>query len=250
MNVALAVVALPPALALGSFLNVVAARLPEGRSLVSPPSSCGGCGTRIAWRDNVPVLSYLLLRGRCRSCSARFSPRYLAVELGTAALVAACFLGFGLTADAFLAAFFVSVLVVLSAIDVERRILPDKIVLPSAAVVLAAQVALHPGQAVEWVAASLGASLFLFLALLVYPRGMGMGDVKLCLLLGAMLGWNVAVALMLGMLAALVPAVVLLARHGAAARKMGIPFGPFLALGAVIALFAGDRLLDAYLGTF
>ena len=250
MNVALAVVALPPALALGSFLNVVAARLPEGRSLVSPPSSCGGCGTRIAWRDNVPVLSYLLLRGRCRSCSARFSPRYLAVELLTAALVAACFLRFGLTVDAFVAALFCSVLVVLSAIDFEHRILPDKIVLPSAAVVLAAQLVLHPGQSVEWVAASLGASLFLFLALLAYPRGMGMGDVKLCLLLGAMLGWNVAVALMLGMLAALVPAVVLLARHGAAARKMGIPFGPFLAFGAVVALFAGDRLLDAYLGTF
>ena len=250
MNVALAVVALPPALALGSFLNVVAARLPEGRSLVSPPSSCGGCGTRIAWRDNVPVLSYLLLRGRCRSCDARFGPRYLAVELLTAALVAACFLRFGLTADAFVGAFFVSVLVVLSAIDVERRILPDKIVLPSAVIVLAAQIALHPGQAVEWVAASLGASLFLFLALLAYPRGMGMGDVKLCLLLGAMLGWSVAVGLMLGMLAALVPAAVLLARHGAAARKMGIPFGPFLALGAVVALFVGERLLDAYLGTF
>ena len=250
MNVALAVVALPPALALGSFLNVVAARLPEGRSLVSPPSSCGSCGTRIAWRDNVPVLSYLLLRGRCRSCAAHISPRYLAVELGTAALVAACFLGFGLTADAFVAALFVSVLVVLSAIDVERRILPDKIVLPSAAVVLAAQIALHPGNAVEWVAASLGASVFLFLALLAYPQGMGMGDVKLCLLLGAMLGWTVAVGLMVGMLAALVPAVVLLARHGAAARKMGIPFGPFLAFGAVVALFFGDRLLDVYLGTF
>ena len=250
MNVALAFVALPPALALGSFLNVVAARLPEGRSLVSPPSSCGGCGTRIAWRDNVPVLSYLLLRGRCRSCGVRFSPRYLAVELLTAALVAACFLRFGLTADAFVAALFVSVLVVLSAIDVERRILPDKIVLPSAALVLGAQIALHPGQSVEWVAASLGASLFLFLALLAYPRGMGMGDVKLCLLLGAMLGWDVAVALMVGMLAALVPAFVLLARHGAAARKMGIPFGPFLAFGAVIALFVGERLMDAYLGTF
>jgi leader peptidase (prepilin peptidase)/N-methyltransferase len=250
MNVALAVVALPPALALGSFLNVVAARLPEGRSLVSPPSACVGCGTRIAWRDNVPVLSYLLLRGRCRSCGARFGSRYLAVELLTAALVAACFLRFGLTADAFLGAFFVSVLVVLSAIDVEHRILPDKIVLPSFAVVLAAQVALHPDRAVEWVAASLGASLFLFLALLAYPRGMGMGDVKLCLLLGAMLGWSVAVGLMIGMLAALVPAFVLLARHGTAARKMGIPFGPFLALGAVVALFAGDRLLDAYLGTF
>jgi leader peptidase (prepilin peptidase)/N-methyltransferase len=250
MNVALAFVALPPALALGSFLNVVAARLPEGRSLVSPPSSCGGCGTRIAWRDNVPVLSYLLLRGRCRSCGVRFGPRYLAVELLTAALVAACFLRFGLTADAFVAALFVSVLVVLSAIDFERRILPDKIVLPSAALVLGAQIALHPGQSVEWVAASLGASLFLFLALLAYPRGMGMGDVKLCLLLGAMLGWDVAVALMVGMLAALVPAFVLLARHGAAARKMGIPFGPFLAFGAVIALFVGERLMDAYLGTF
>jgi leader peptidase (prepilin peptidase)/N-methyltransferase len=250
MNVALAVVALPPALALGSFLNVVAARLPEGRSLVSPPSTCGGCGTRIAWRDNVPVLSYLLLRGRCRSCGAPFGARYLAVELVTAALVAACFLHFGLSADAFLAALFVSVLVVLSAIDFERRILPDKIVLPSAAVVLAAQIALHPGQSVEWVAASLGASLFLFLALLAYPQGMGMGDVKLCLLLGAMLGWNVAAGLMLGMLAALVPAVLLFARHGAAARKMGIPFGPFLAFGAVVALFVGERLMNAYLGTF
>ena len=250
MNVALAVVALPPALALGSFLNVVAARLPEGRSLVSPPSSCVGCGTRIAWRDNVPVLSYLLLRGRCRSCGAGFSARYIAVELLTAALVAACFLRFGLTADAFVAAFFVSVLLVLSAIDMERRILPDKIVLPSAAVVLAAQVALHPDRAVEWAAASLTAARFLLVELLAYPRGMGMGDVKLCLLLGAMLGWSVSVGLMLGMLAALVPAFVLFARHGAAARKMGIPFGPFLALGAVVALFVGDGLLDAYLGSF
>lgn len=250
MNVALAVVALPPALALGSFLNVVAARLPEGRSLVSPPSSCRSCGAEVAWRDNVPVLSYLLLRGRCRSCAAPIGARYVAVEVGTALLVAACFLAFGLSADAFVAAFFVSALVVLSAIDAERRILPDRIVLPAAAAVLAAQVALHPDRALEWVLAALGASLFLFLALLAYPKGMGMGDVKLCLLLGAMLGKAVVVALMLGMLAALVPAFVLVARHGAAARKMGIPFGPFLALGAVVALFLGDRLLGAYLGAF
>jgi leader peptidase (prepilin peptidase)/N-methyltransferase len=250
MNLALAVFALPPALALGSFLNVVAARLPEGRSVVSPPSSCGSCGTRIAWRDNVPVVSYLLLRGRCRSCGTRFGSRYLAVELVTAALVAACFLRFGATADAFVAALFVSALVVLSAIDVEHRILPDKIVLPAAAVVLAAQIALHPDRAVEWVVAALGAALFLFVALLAYPSGMGMGDVKLCLLLGAMLGWSVAVGLMVGMLAALVPAFVLLARHGSSARKMKIPFGPFLAFGAVVALFAGEGLLDAYLGSF
>jgi len=186
-------------------------------------------------------------RGRCRSCCDRIGLRYLAVELLTAVLVAACFLRFGLTADAFVAAFFCSALVVLSAIDFERHILPDKIVLPATVAVLVAQLVLHPDQWLEWILASLGASLFLFTALLIYPKGMGMGDVKLALLLGAMLGYDVVVALMLGMLAALVPAIVLLVRHGAAARKMAIPFGPFLALGAVIALFFGDALLDAYL---
>lgn len=249
MNAALAVLALPPALALGSFLNVVAARLPEGRSLVHPPSACGSCGAQIAWRDNIPVVSYLLLRGRCRTCGVRIGARYLAVELLTAFLVAACFLHFGLTADAFLAAFFCSALVVLSAIDVERRILPDKIVLPSAGIILAAQLLLHPDQWLEWILAPLGAAAFLFAALLAYPKGMGMGDVKLCLLLGAMLGKLVLVALMIGMVAALVPAVVLVVRHGSAARKMAIPFGPFLAFGAVVALFIGDSLLDAYLSS-
>jgi leader peptidase (prepilin peptidase) / N-methyltransferase len=247
MNLALAFVVLPPALALGSFLNVVAARLPEGRSLVHPPSACGACGTQIAWRDNVPVVSFLLLRGRCRACDERIGLRYLAVELLTALLVVACFLSFGLTAEAFVAAFFCATLVVLSAIDFERRILPDKIVLPSAGIVLAAQLVLHPDQWLEWVLAPLGAATFLFAALLAYPKGMGMGDVKLCLLLGAMLGKLVLVALMIGMVAALLPAFLLLARHGSAARKMAIPFGPFLAFGAVIALFFGDALLDAYL---
>ena len=248
MNVALAVFALPPALALGSFLNVVAARLPQGRSLVHPPSACLSCGTRVAWYDNIPVLSYALLRGRCRTCSTRIGARYVVVELLTALLVAGCFLAFGLSGEAFVAAFFVAVLVALSAIDAEHRILPDKVVLPATVVVLAAQVALMPDRTPEWVLGALGASLFLFVALLAYPKGMGMGDVKLCLLLGAMLGKTVVVALMVGMIAALVPAVFLLARHGAAARKMGIPFGPFLALGAVVALFWGEALLDAYLG--
>jgi leader peptidase (prepilin peptidase) / N-methyltransferase len=247
MNAALAVLVLPPALALGSFLNVVAARLPDGRSLVRPRSACSSCGTEIAWRDNVPLLSYVLLRGRCRSCGSAIGTRYPAVELLTALLVTACFLHFGPTPDAFVAAFFCSTLVVLSAIDVERRILPDKIVLPAATLVLAAQLVLHPDQWLEWILAPLGAAAFLFAALLAYPRGMGMGDVKLCLLLGAMLGKLVVVALMIGMLAALVPAVVLLARHGGAARKMGIPFGPFLAFGALVALFFGDAILNAYL---
>ena len=250
MNVALAVLAFPPALALGSFLNVVAARLPQGRSLVHPPSACLSCGTRVAWYDNIPVLSYALLRGRCRTCGTRIGARYVVVELLTALLVAGCFLAFGLSGEAFVAAFFVAVLVALSAIDAEHRILPDKVVLPATVVVLAAQVALMPDRTPEWVLGALGASLFLFVALLAYPKGMGMGDVKLCLLLGAMLGKTVVVALMVGMIAALVPAVFLLARHGAAARKMGIPFGPFLALGAVVALFWGEALLDAYVGRF
>ena len=113
---------------------------------------------------------------------------------------------------------------------------------------LVAQTALEPSA--EWALGAFGASLFLFLAALAYPKGMGMGDVKLALLLGAMLGRTVPVALMVGMIAAVVPSVVLLARHGKAARKMAIPFAPFLALGGVVALFFGDRLLDAYLSLF
>jgi len=247
MGLALAAVFAAPGLAIGSFLNVVAARLPLRRSIVRPRSACMSCGTEIAGRDNVPLVSYLALRGRCRSCGVRIPLRYPAVELVTALLVAACGLKFGPTADALVAAFFCIVLVAISAIDLEYRIVPNRIVLPAAAVVLAAQTALHPS--LEWLVAALGASTFLLVAALVYPAGMGMGDVKLALLLGAMLGRTVPVGLMLGMLSALVPSLVLFARHGSRARKMGIPFAPFLALGAVVALFAGVPLLELYLGT-
>jgi leader peptidase (prepilin peptidase)/N-methyltransferase len=246
MDAALAAIAFFPALAVGSFLNVVAARLPVGRSVVHPPSACPSCEAPIARRDNIPVVSYLLLRGRCRNCGAAISWRYPAVELATALLVAGCFLDFGLTWKAGIAAFFCIVLVVLAAIDAETFTIPNKIVLPAAGIVLVAQTVrdLSP----EWAIAGLGAALFLFLAALAYPAGMGMGDVKLALLLGFGLGRTVPVAMMLGMISALVPSAVLLARHGKAARKMRIPFGTFLALGGVIALFAGDALLDVYLG--
>jgi leader peptidase (prepilin peptidase)/N-methyltransferase len=250
VDVALAAFVFAPALALGSFLNVIAARLPEGRSLVRPRSACVACSAEIAWYDNIPLVSYAILRGRCRSCGARIGLRYPAVELATALLVAASFWRFGFSGEAFVAAYFCAALVVLSAIDAERRILPDLIVLPSWVLVLAAQIALYPGHTLEWVAGSLGASLFLFLALVAYPRGMGMGDVKLALLLGAMLGKAVSVGLMVGMLSALVFSTVLFAQHGLAARKMAIPFGPFLAFGALVALFAGDAVLSAYLGLF
>ena len=246
VNVALAAVALAPGLVFGSFLNVVAARLPLRKSIVRPSSACMSCGAAIAWYDNVPLVSYLALRGRCRSCGTRVSAVYPTVELVTALLVAGCVLRFGLTAQAALYAAFCAVLVAISAIDLEHRIVPNRIVLPAAAVVLAAQTALNPSS--EWALGAFGASLFLFLAALAYPKGMGMGDVKLALLLGAALGRNVTVALMVGMLAALVPGVVLFARHGVAARKKAIPFAPFLSLGAVVGLFAGGVLLDAYLG--
>jgi leader peptidase (prepilin peptidase) / N-methyltransferase len=247
VDFALAMVAFAPGLALGSFLNVVAARVPLRRSIVRPPSACMSCNQEIAWYDNVPLLSYFLLCGRCRHCEARIPFLYPAVELVTALLLAGCVLAFGLTAEAAIAAFFCAVLVAVSVIDLEHRIIPNRIVLPATVVALVANSArdLSP----EWTLAALAGSGFLFAAAIAYPAGMGMGDVKLALLMGAALGRTVSVALMVGMVVALVPSVVLLARHGAKARKMGIPFGPFLAIGSVVALFWGHELLHAYFST-
>lgn len=248
MNPVLAVFALAPGLALGSFLNVVAARLPERRPLSHGRSECPACSTGIAWRDNVPVLSYLLLRGRCRHCRGAISVRYLLVELATAVLIAACLARFGLSGEAFLAAFLCTCLVVLAAIDAERHLLPDRITLPAAGLVLAGQLVLDPGRWPELTISALALSGLLFLVLLAYPAGMGMGDVKLALLLGVALGRECAAAFAVALLCGLVVSVVLLARHGAAARRMKVPFGVFLAAGGVVALFAGGQIIDAYLG--
>jgi leader peptidase (prepilin peptidase) / N-methyltransferase len=242
-----ALVALP-ALALGSFLNVVAARLPERRSVVRPRSRCMGCGAEIAWYDNIPLLSYALLRGRCRSCGVRIGLLYPAVELATAALLVGSVVAFGFSLRAAAAAVFCAALVVVTATDLTHRLVPNRVVLPAAVVVLALMTAAEPSP--EWAIGAVGASGFLLAAALAYPAGMGMGDVKLALLMGSALGRTVTVALLLGMFAALVPSVVLLARHGAKARKMAIPFAPFLALGSVVALFAGDALIRAYLALF
>jgi leader peptidase (prepilin peptidase)/N-methyltransferase len=242
----LAAIALAPGLAVGSFLNVVAARVPQKRSVADGRSACMSCDAEIAWYDNVPLLSYLLLRGRCRSCGERIGWLYPAVELASALLAAACVLKFGATWDALLAAFFCLVLVALSAADVRYRLVPNRIVLPAAAIVLVAQTVLHPS--VEWLLAGLAGAGFLLVAALAYPAGMGMGDVKLALLLGFMVGRNVGVALMAGMISALLPSAVLFARHGSKARKMAIPFAPFLALGGVIALFWGPAIWDWYRG--
>ena len=248
MNVAFAAALAAPGLAVGSFLNVLASRVPLRLPIGTSRSRCMSCSHELAARDNIPLVSYAVLRGRCRYCSAKIPARYPAVEAVTALLVIGCGLEFGATAEAIVAAAFCIVLVVVSAVDIEHRIVPNRIVLPAAVVVLVAQTVLYPSP--EWALGALGAAGFLLAAALVYPSGMGMGDVKLALLLGAMLGRSVTVALMVGFLAALVPAGLLALRHGSKVRKMAIPFAPFLAFGAVVALFFGDEILDWYLGIF
>ena len=235
-----------PGLALGSFLNVVAARVPLKRSIVRPPSACMACGYEIAWYDNVPVVSWIVLRGRCRSCGTGISIRYPAVELATALLVAGCFWRFGLSGRAAVGALFCAALVAVAATDLEHLIIPNRIVLPAAAAVLAAQTTVQPSP--EWAIAALGASLGLFVLAIVYPAGMGMGDVKLALMLGAALGKTVLVAIMLGAFSGALFGIAIMARGGS--RKTKIPFGVFLALGSIVALFAGKPLLHGYLTAF
>ena len=248
VNIAVASFALVPALALGSFVNVVVARVPVRRSIVKPPSACMSCSTPLAWYDNLPLVSYAVLRGRCRHCAARIPLRYPIVEAVTALLVVGSLLAFGVSPLGVLAALFCVVLVVVSAIDLEHRIVPNRIVLPAAVAVLAARTVIDPSP--EWALGAVGASAFLLAAALAYPAGMGMGDVKLALLIGAMLGWAVPVAIMLALVTAVAFSVVLFVRHGGRARRMAIPFAPFLALGALVGLFAGDPVLDAYLSLF
>jgi leader peptidase (prepilin peptidase) / N-methyltransferase len=200
----------------------------------------GPLADRIA--TNAP-LHHPLLRSVPRST------RLPLVLLGTAALGGACGLVFGFTLEAVVAALFCWVLVVITRTDLEHRLIPDRIVLPGAVVVLALRTVDDPS--LEWILSALGAGLVLFLIALAYPRGLGLGDVKLSAFLGAGLGISVIVAMFVGFFIAFVPAVVLFARHGREARKSAIPLGPFLALGGVIAVFWGDAILDWYkeLGT-
>ena len=177
------------------------------------------------------------------------SPRLLLVTAGTALLAGASGLVYGFTLEALIAVIFCWVLVVITRSDLEHRLIPDKIVLPGAVVLLALRTIDDPS--VEWILCALGAGVVLFVIVLVYPRGLGMGDVKLSAFLGAGLGISVIVAMFVGFFIAFVPAAVLFVRHGKEARKHSIPLGPFLALGGVIALFWGDAILDWYqeLGT-
>jgi leader peptidase (prepilin peptidase) / N-methyltransferase len=235
---------------IGSFLNVVIHRVPRRESLVRPRSSCPECGAPIAPYDNVPVLSWLLLRGRCRRCGERISPRYPLVELLTALAFAAVVLVRGFDEDLVLELPFVAALIALAGIDYDHKLLPNRIVYPLAGYGLIATVLVERDDLVEHVAAGAGAFAFLLAAVIAYPRGMGMGDVKLAGAMGLFLGLSVIPALLVAFLAGSVVGLAILAREGAAGRKKAIPFGVFLALGGIVGVLAGPELIDLYESNF
>jgi leader peptidase (prepilin peptidase) / N-methyltransferase len=233
---------------IGSFLNVVAYRLPRSESLVHPGSHCPGCGTAIKAYDNVPVLGWLWLRGRCRSCRAPISLRYPIIEATTAGLAVAVVLTKHSAADIVLGLVLVAVLVPIALIDFEHRIIPNKITLPAAVAAVAIGAALDLRGVPEQLIAGAAAGGFLLAFALAYPRGMGMGDVKLAAVLGLFLGRSVAVAILVGVLTATLVGAGVMARVGVEkGRKTAVPFGPFLALGGVIGLLAGPAIIHWYL---
>ncbi len=233
---------------IGSFLNVVAYRLPRAESLAHPGSHCPKCETPIKVYDNVPVFGWLLLRGRCRSCRAPISPRYPIIEALTAVLAVAVVLTQHSAADIVLGLVLVGVLVPIALIDLEHRIIPNKITLPAAVAAVAIGAALDLKGVPEQLIAAAAAGGFLLAFLLAYPRGMGMGDVKLAAVLGLFLGRSVAVAILAAVLTGTVAGLLVMARVGVErGRKTAVPFGPFLAIGGVIGLLAGPAIIHWYL---
>jgi leader peptidase (prepilin peptidase)/N-methyltransferase len=234
----------------GSFLNVVIHRLPRGESVVKPRSRCTRCGTTLRTIDNVPLVSWLALRGRCRNCGTSISPRYPLVEALTAAVFVAVALTRGVDSGLLLELPFAALLVAVAGIDLEHRIVPNRIVVPAAAFAIAAAAVVERGQLPELLIAGGIAFGALFLAALAYPAGMGMGDVKLAGVMGLYLGAAVAPALFAAFAAGAGVGVALLAREGASARKRAVPFAPFLALGGLLGILAGPELVDLYQARF
>jgi leader peptidase (prepilin peptidase)/N-methyltransferase len=235
----------------GSFLNVVAYRLPRGKSLAHPPSACPSCGTPIKPYDNVPVLGWLWLRGKCRSCKAPISAKYPIVEALTGALCAACVLRFGADRDVWLPLVFVLLLVPITLIDLEHHIIPNVLSAIGALAAFALVVAFQTDDLTEHIIAALAAGGFFLIAALVYPAGMGMGDVKLAGVMGLFLGRAVAPAIFAALIAGTIVGAVVIARFGTKdGRKKGIPFGPWLAFGSLVGLFWGDEIVDWYLDSF
>ena len=235
----------------GSFLNVVTYRLPRHESLLTPASHCPRCDTPVKPYDNVPILSWLLLGGRCRSCSEPISPRYPLVEALTGALCVGAVLTHSSAAGIALSVALILIVVPAALIDLEYRIIPNRITALGAVLALVFGLALDPAGEPERLIAGAGAGGFLLLAALAYRGGMGMGDVKLAAVMGLFLGRAVAPAIVIALVAGVLVGVAVIARKGAqAGRKTAVPFGPFLALGAVVAVYAGGSLVDLYINHF
>jgi leader peptidase (prepilin peptidase) / N-methyltransferase len=236
---------------IGSFLNVVAYRLPRHESLVTPASHCPRCGTPVKPYDNIPVLSWLLLRGHCRGCGEPISARYPLVEALTAALCVGAVLTHSSPVGISLAIVLILMIVPAALIDLEHRIIPNRITALGAILALVIGTALDPGGEPERLIAAAAAGGFLLVAALAYPGGMGMGDVKLAGMMGLFLGSAVAPAILVALLTGVLLGIVVIARKGAqAGRKTAVPFGPFLALGGLVAVYAGHPLVDFYVNHF
>jgi leader peptidase (prepilin peptidase)/N-methyltransferase len=235
----------------GSFLNVVVYRLPRHESLITPASHCPRCGTPVKPYDNIPVLSWLLLRGHCRSCGESISVRYPLVELITGLLCLGAVLAGETTADVVLGIVLILLVVPIALIDLEHRIIPNRLTLLGSVLAIAIGIALDPSGEPARLIAGAAAGGFLLIAALAYPGGMGMGDVKLAGMMGLFLGSAVAPTLLIALVSGTIVGVGIMTRKGAkAGRKTAVPFGPFLALGAVVAVFAGPQLVDVYVNHF
>ncbi len=235
----------------GSFLNVVVHRLPRHESLISPASHCPSCGTPVKPYDNIPILSWLLLRGRCRNCSAPISPRYPLLEGATALLCVGAVLAHDTAGAIVLNIALILIVVPAAIIDVEHRIIPNRLTLLGAVAALVLGTALDPSGEPERLIAGAAAAGFLLIAALAYPGGMGMGDVKLAGVMGLFLGRAVAPAILIALLAGVLYGALLIARVGSErARKTRVPFGPFLAFGAIAAAYVGLPLINLYSDSF
>jgi leader peptidase (prepilin peptidase) / N-methyltransferase len=243
--------AAPLGLVIGSFLNVVAYRLPRGESIVKPRSRCTTCGTEVRALDNIPLVSWLVLRGHCRHCSAQISARYPVVELVTGVVFALVALARGPHLELLIDLPFAAMLIAVADIDLEHRIVPNRILVPMAVWTVAATAVIRTDKLPECLIAGAAAFTLLLLAALAYPGGMGMGDVKLAGLLGLYLGRAVGPALFAALILGVVVGAGIIARKGAVAgRKTAVPFGPFLALGGLFGFFVGDEIANAYLDRF
>jgi leader peptidase (prepilin peptidase) / N-methyltransferase len=246
--VGVAIIAFLFGLAVGSFATAVAYRLPRGMAFGLERSQCPQCGAQIAARDNIPVVSWLFLHGRARCCGAPISPRYPLTELVVGALYAATAIVYRHdAAEAAIGLVFVAMLAVITLTDLEQRIIPNKVLIAASVICLAIAIPTDPGGVPERLIAAAAAGAVFLLIVLAYPRGMGLGDVKLVATMGLFLVRGVAPAILVGLLAGSVIGMALIATRGTDARKMTIPFGPFLALGGVVGLLAGHHLVDLWL---